>query len=114
MSKVSVILRGAPFGTRRPAEALRMSVGQTLADNEVRLIFAGDSVYILGDVNPSLIGGGAVQRPLETLRMLGHAIYAEAESLDERGVTPAVPGVERIPRARIAELLAESDVTIAW
>ena len=91
-----------------------MAVGQTLADNDVRLIFAEDCVYILQENNPSLIDGGDFQRSIETLRMLNRPMYAEAESLNERGVTPTVKGVTTISRAEVARMLAESDVVIPW
>ena len=91
-----------------------MSVGLTLADNSVRLILAGDAVYILGEVKPEEIGGGEVARPLETLRMLGHSICAEAESLDERGLSPAIKGVESLSRSEVAKALADSDVALTW
>ena len=91
-----------------------MSVGQTLADHEVRLILCGDAVYILKEVDPGQIEGGDIQLPLETLRMLGHPIYAEAESLEERGVTSLVDGVETISRADVAAMLAECDVVLPW
>jgi len=91
-----------------------MSVGLTLADNAVRLILAGDAAYILGEAKPDAIGGGDVERPLETLRMLGHSICAEAESLDERGLIPAVKGVESLSRSEVAKALADSDVVLTW
>jgi sulfur relay (sulfurtransferase) DsrF/TusC family protein len=114
MATVAVLLRSAPFGSRRSAEALRMSVGQTLADNQVRLIFAADAVYILSDVQPDLIEGGEVRRPLETLRMLGHSLLAERESLEERGIERVPEGIRPVSRAEVAEALLHSDVVIVW
>jgi sulfur relay (sulfurtransferase) DsrF/TusC family protein len=114
MAEVAVILRSGAFNNRRSAEALRMSVGQTLAENHVRLIFAGDAVYLLGKSAPGLIGGGDIRLPLETLRMLGHPVYAEAESLEERGFGALPDGVQKVSRADVARMLAECHVVIAW
>ena len=91
-----------------------MSVGQTLADNEVRLILAEDAVYILGDAEPEKIGGGEMVRPLETLRMLGHSVYAESESLDARGLAKLSGDFERLSRSNVARMLGDSDVVLTW
>ena len=91
-----------------------MSVGQTLADNEVRLILAEDAVYILGEADPEKIGGGEVFRPLETLRMLGHSVYAEEESLAARGLAELSGRFERLSRSGVARMLCDSDVVLTW
>ncbi|MBT3270316.1 DsrE family protein [Candidatus Poribacteria bacterium] len=115
MSVVTVLVRGSAFESRRAAEAMRMSVGQTLGDHDVRLVLAEDAVYTLNaDARPAMIAGGDVQRPIETLRMLGKAMYAESESLDARDVAELPAGVERIARADLAGMLAESDVVLTW
>jgi len=115
MSVVTVLVRGSAFGSRRAAEAMRMSVGQTLGDHDVRLVLAEDAIYALNaDVRPAMIAGGDVQRPIETLRMLGQPMYAESESLDARDVEELPAGVERIARADLAAMLAESDVVLPW
>jgi|AP95_1055475.scaffolds.fasta_scaffold111198_2 sulfur relay (sulfurtransferase) DsrF/TusC family protein len=115
MSVVTVLVRGSAFGSRRTAEAMRMSVGQTLGDHDVRLVFAEDAVYVLdADARPAMISGGDVERPIETLRMLGKAMYAESESLDARDVTELPAGVERIARVDLAAMLTDSDVVLTW
>lgn len=91
-----------------------MSVGQTLGDHRVRLIFTADAVYILGETKPSLVGGGDVALPLETLGLLEHELVAEAESLDERGIRVVYPNVRRANREEVARSLLESDVALTW
>jgi hypothetical protein len=91
-----------------------MSVGQTLADHRGRLIFVADAVYILGEANPSVVGGGDVSLPLDTLELLGHELIAESESLDARNVRVARPSVRRADRVEVARFLLESDIVITW
>ncbi len=92
-----------------------MSVGQTLGDHDVRLVLAEDAVYALNaDAHPAMISGGDVQRPIETLRMLGKQMYAESESLDARDVAELPAGVERVARVDLAGMLADSDIVLTW
>lgn len=112
--RVTVLFRGTPFANRRVAEGLRMSVGQTLADHHVRLIFVGDAVYTLGEANPSLLGGGEIKLPLETLAMLGGDVVAERESFETRKIRVIYPFVRFVSREEIAHLLLESEAVITW
>lgn len=113
MSRVTVIIRSAPLRSRRTAEALRMSLGQSLSENEVDVVLAGDAVYALGQVEPERIDGGDIARPMETLPLLGCGVYAEAESVEERGVR--VPrDVQVLTRTEIAERILDSDCVIPW
>ncbi len=92
-----------------------MSVGQTLGDHDVRLVLAEDAVHAFNaDARPAMIGGGDTQRPIETLAMLDQQMYAEAESLDDRGISDLPAGVERIARMDLAEMLTQSDVVLTW
>ena len=47
MKKVTVVLQKSPFNTLRNSEALRMSLGLTLANNAVSVVFTQDAVYSL-------------------------------------------------------------------
>ncbi len=115
MSVVTVLVRDTAFGSKRTAEAMRMSVGQTLGDHDARLVLAEDAVYAFNaEARPAMISGGDTQRPIETLRMLDQQMFAETESLEARGVSELPEGVERIARADLAEMLAQSDVVLAW
>lgn len=111
---VTVLVRTTPLRSHRAAEALRMAVGQTLADHRVQLILSGPAVYILGEVRPEQIGGVQVQRSLDTLRMLGHPILVEQESLQASGLLQPPEGVEVRSRSEVAALLANSEVIYIW
>ena len=110
MAVVTTLIRSGAFRSKRTAEAMRMTVGQTLADHDVRLIFAEEAVFALLAAERN----EETAQPLETLRMLGRPIYAEAESLAERGVASLPAGVERIGRLEAARMLAESGAVYIW
>ena len=114
MKEVTVVIRKSPFNTLRNSEALRMSVGLTLAENRVRVIFVDDGVYTLLPTSPEVIGSPMLRKHLEMLRLLGCPRLAEEESLEERGLKTLGYEVEIKPRMEIARLIAGSDVVIPW
>ena len=114
MKKVTVIISKSPFNTLRNSEALRMSVGLTLADNAVQVVFVGDGVYTLLDNSPETIDSPELRKHIETLKMLKHQIIAEKESLDERGINNLAYEVEIKSREGIASLITESNAVIPY
>lgn len=110
MAIATTLIRSGAFESSRTAEAMRMTVGQTLGDHDVRLIFAEEAVFALLALETS----EHTSRPFETLRMLGGAVYAEKESLEERGVDRLPVGVETISRAEAARMTAESGAVYIW
>lgn len=91
-----------------------MSVGLTLCDDAVRVIFVGDGVYALLHTEPAQVGIPEYSRHVETLKQLGHGIYAEQESLKERGLDRISFEPEVVPRAEVARLLLTSDCVIRY
>ena len=55
MKHVAVVIRQTPFNTCRNSEALRMTVGLTLADHGIAVIFRDDGVYTLLPMQPALM-----------------------------------------------------------
>jgi tRNA 2-thiouridine synthesizing protein C len=111
---ISVILRKAPFRTVKNTEALRMSLGLTLRDDKVQVIFLEDGVYTLLKTSPEAIDSPSLARHIETLQGLDSLFIAELESLEERGIKELSIPVEIKTRAEIAGLLTQSDVVIAY
>jgi sulfur relay (sulfurtransferase) DsrF/TusC family protein len=114
MKQVAVVIRQAPFNTCRNSEALRMTVGLTLAENAIAVIFGGDGVYTLLPTQPVLIGSLEIDKHLETLQLLNVRLIAEQESLHERHLSQLKWTVERLPRCEIAQLLAESEAIVCY
>lgn len=107
-------MRRVPVSSLLNAEALRMSVGLTLAENDVTVVFAGDGVYTLLPIKPERLGSPEVAKHLETLEMMGCRLVAEAESVESRGLKELAWNVERLPRAEVARLLAGAQAVITY
>jgi sulfur relay protein TusC/DsrF len=114
MKRVAVVIRKSPFNTSRNAEALRMTVGLTLGDNAISVIFRDDGVYTLLPTQPALIGSLEIDKHLETLPLLNVRLMVENESLQERNLAQLKWEVERLARQDIARLLAESEAIICY
>ena len=114
MKRVAVVVRQSPFNTCRNAEALRMTVGLTLADNVITVIFRDDGVYTLLPTEPSRIGSLGLDKHLETLPLLHVRLVAERESLAERKLSHLKWEVDRLARDEVARLLADAEAVICY
>lgn len=115
MKNVVVIIRNSPFNTVRNSEALRMSVGLTLEeDNKITILFIEDGVYLLRETNPNVISSGEIHKHIDTLRLLKHTLAADKESLDSRGIEKLKYNVEILTRTEILDTIAKADVVIPW
>ena len=91
-----------------------MTVGLTLADHRIAVLFRGDGVYTLLPTQPALIGSLEVDKHLETLRLLNVRLMVEQESLAERQLSHLKWDIERLWRRELAQVLAESDAIICF
>jgi sulfur relay (sulfurtransferase) DsrF/TusC family protein len=91
-----------------------MGVGLTLCDDAVQVLFVGDGVYALLQTEPEKVAMPEYTRHIETLKQLGHRIFAERESLDERGIDGPAHEAEIVSRSEAAELLLGSDGVIRY
>jgi sulfur relay protein TusC/DsrF len=114
MKRVAVVIRKSPFNTCRNSEALRMTVGLTLGDNAIAVIFREDGVYTLMATQPALIGSLEIDKHLETLQLLNVRLIVEKESLTERNLSHLKWDVERLAQREVAHLLAESEAIICY
>jgi sulfur relay (sulfurtransferase) DsrF/TusC family protein len=114
MKQVAVVMRKSPFNTCQNSEALRMTVGLTLGDNAIAVIFRDDAVYTLLPTQPALISTLELDKHLETLQLLNVRLVAERESLTERNLSDLKWDVERLAQREVAHLLAESDAIICF
>jgi sulfur relay (sulfurtransferase) DsrF/TusC family protein len=114
MKRVAVVIRQTPFNTGRNSEALRMTVGLTLADLGIAVIFQDDGVYTLLPTQPALIGALEIDKHLETLQLLNVRLIAERESLADRHLSHLKWQVEHLGRREVAQLLGGSDAIICF
>jgi sulfur relay (sulfurtransferase) DsrF/TusC family protein len=91
-----------------------MTVGLTLGDNAIAVIFRDDGVYTLLPTQPALIGSLDIDKHLETLQLLHVRLVVEQESLTERKLSQLKWDVERLARQDVAHLLADSEAIICY
>lgn len=112
MKQVTTLLRQAPLGRTSTSEALRMTLGLTLAGNAVKVVLVEDGVFLLQASAPEKIGLTEIYRHVRTLQELGCPFVAEKESMDERGILDPVFPVHQEDRSAVAEILSGSDLVI--
>ena len=114
MKKITVIVRNLPFNTRRNAEALRMSVGLTLREDKVTVVFMDDGVYSAAPASPELIGAPTLKKEYEALQMMKCTMLADNPSMDKRGIKHLVPNVKQAQRDEIVRTITGSDIVIPF
>ncbi|MDO8670478.1 MAG: DsrE family protein [Dehalococcoidia bacterium] len=114
--KVAVVIRYSPLGSVRSAEALRMSVGLTLADNDITVLLVDDAAWLTTALSPERIGGGDIKKPIDTLHLLKAPIWVEKESLASRGIADdeVSAGVEIVSASAIARYIATAQATVVF
>jgi sulfur relay (sulfurtransferase) DsrF/TusC family protein len=110
--KVLVSFHRAPYGTIFYTEGLRAALGVTsgIDENEVTALFIGDGVYFaLKDIDRT-----DTSKYLATLAKIGAPLYAEEESLCERGINKEdmADDIKIIPRSEVLALYKEADCNI--
>jgi sulfur relay (sulfurtransferase) DsrF/TusC family protein len=114
MKTTTIIISQTPLKTLRVSEALRMGVGLTLCDDAVRVLFIDDGVYALLQADPEKVAMPEYTRHIETIKQMGHRIYAERESLEERGVKKPAHEPEIVSRDEALALLLDGDGVIRY
>ncbi len=114
MKKIAVVVRNLPLNTRRNAEALRMSVGLTLREDKVTVIFMDDGVYSATHIKPELISFAPLDKEFGALSMLKCALLADKPSMEARGVKDLLPKVKPMEREEIVRTITESDIVIPF
>ncbi|MCZ7381159.1 MAG: DsrE family protein [Candidatus Methanoperedens sp.] len=114
MKKIAVIVRNLPLNTRRNAEALRMSVGLTLREDKVTVIFMDDGVYSATRTKPELINLKPLSKEFEALSMLKCPMLADKISMKKRGISTLTANVRAIEREELVKTITESDIVIPF
>lgn len=114
MKKITVIVRNLPFNTRKNAEALRMSVGLTLREDNITVIFMDDGVYTATPIKPEHIHLAPLNREFEALTMLKCRLLADRPSIEKRGIKKLIENVKTVDRKEIVKTINESDITIPF
>lgn len=114
MKKITIIVRNLPFNTRKNAEALRMSVGLTLREDKVTVIFMDDGVYSATRTKPELIHIAPLDREFGALEMLKCRLLSDKPSMEKRGIKELIGNIKPADREEIIRTINESDITIPF
>ncbi len=114
MKKICVVVRNRPLNTRRNAEALRMSVGLTLREDKVTVIFMDDGVYTATQMKTEIIGLQPLNKEFEALSMLKCTMIADLNSLEKRGIKNLLKNVTAAKREEIIKTITDSDIVIPF
>lgn len=114
MKKITVIVRNLPLNTRRNAEALRMSVGLTLREDKVTVIFMDDGVYTAAPGKPELVNAASPKKEFEALSMLKCPMLADKPSIEKRGIKSLLANVAPAEREEIVRTITQSDIVIPF
>ncbi len=114
MKNISVIIRNLPFNTRKNAEALRMSVGLTLREDKVTVIFIDDGVYTATRTRSEIINVPPPVKEFGALTMLKCKLLADKPSLDKRGILELIENINIVEREEIVRTISESDIVIPF
>lgn len=114
--KVVVLVRHSPLNTVRNSEALRMSVGLTLADNEVTALLLDAAAWLAVPLSPQAIAAPEIKKHLDTLRLLNMRVKVEGESLERYGVPlgEVLEGIEVIPRRQVIDEITAAEAVICF
>lgn len=83
-----------------------MSVGLTLCDDDIRVMFIDDGVHALTD--------GSAERHIHTLIELKKGLFAHDESMTTRKIESLHYPVRRTSSEEVVRMIEESDALIAW
>ncbi|MEK6776965.1 MAG: DsrE family protein [bacterium] len=114
MKKVTTVIRRSPFNSIVASDALRMSMGLTLTNNKVTVVFVEDGVYLPVFPAPEVIGYPDIKRHIETLKELGCELVVEKESMEKRGLLDRGVALDVKSRKEIDRIIEGSDRVIGF
>jgi sulfur relay (sulfurtransferase) DsrF/TusC family protein len=114
--KVLMLIRRSPLNSIKASEALRQSVGLTVADNDVAVILIDAAAWLSVPLSPETIGGGDIKKHLDTLPLLKARVMVEKQSLERYGIDPARvrEEIEIIDRQDVVSEITEAQAVIPF
>ncbi len=91
-----------------------MSVGLTLREDKVTVIFMDDGVYTATPAKPELINLAPSKKEFEALLMLNCTLLADKPSIEMRGIKNLLSNVKAAGRDEIVNTITGSDIVIPF
>ncbi|MEW6034856.1 MAG: DsrE family protein [Chloroflexota bacterium] len=114
--RVAVLVRRSPLNSVKDSEALRQSVGLTLAGNKVTAVLLDAAAWLAVPMSPSVVGGGEVGKHIETLLQLEGRVEVERESLERFRISDGevMAGIGVVSAEEVVAGLTESEAVIVF
>lgn len=112
MKKVVVLIRKGPFETIRTPEALRITLGLTLGNNQVTLLYIGKGVTNLLPLKAQQIQRPPSSESIELFPSCGVKQLADQNSLEHWEIKDILPSIEIVNREVILSIIHSSDVVM--
>lgn len=91
-----------------------MSVGLTLREDKVTVIFMDDGVYTATSVKPERINLPHMDKEFGALKMMKCELLADKPSMDKRGIKELIGNIKSAEREIIVQTMNESDIIIPF
>jgi sulfur relay (sulfurtransferase) DsrF/TusC family protein len=114
MKQVVVMIRRPPLTTVLTGESLRMSLGLTLSDHKVTLLYLEEGAYGALDLKPEEIAQPSIRQSLDLFEGMKVSECVEREALEPWAVPLLRKGVKPISRQGALDLIQEADVVFSF
>ena len=93
-----------------------MSVGLTLADNDISVLLLDAAAWLATPLSPQKIDSAEIKKHVDTLLMLKMRVKVEKESLERNGIATSevAHGIEVVEAVEIAREIAEAQATVVF
>jgi len=91
-----------------------MSVGLTLREDKVTVIFMDDGIYSVTQVKPGFIKFPTLDKEFGALKMMKCDLLADKASMDKRGIKQLIENIKTADREEIVRTMNESDIIIPF
>ncbi|MCI0526484.1 MAG: hypothetical protein L0Y56_03400 [Nitrospira sp.] len=114
MKQIVVMIRRAPLNTVLTGEALRMSLGLTLSDHKVTVLYAEEGAYSALDLKPEQIGQPGIKQSLDLFGGMKVRQVVERDVLESWASPLLRKDVEPIDRQGALDLIRKADVVLSY
>jgi sulfur relay (sulfurtransferase) DsrF/TusC family protein len=114
MKQVVVVIRRAPLNTALSGEALRMSLGLTLSDHKVTVLYAEEGAYTALGLKPEEIAQPGIKQSLDLFEGMKVRQVVEQDALESWAVPFLRKDIEPIDRRGALDLIRKADVVLSY
>jgi sulfur relay (sulfurtransferase) DsrF/TusC family protein len=114
MKQVVVMIKRAPLNTVLTGEALRMSLGLTLSDHQVTVLYAEEGAYTALDLKPEEVAQPGIKQSLDLFGGMKVRQVVERDALEAWAMLLLRKDVEPIDRQGALDLIRKADVVMSY